>query len=92
MQLMLSGKDGLEETLFSGQTAHGVVSFGGETNGTREGKGNRFTSVATFGIDFTNVQLDSGMILRGNKAVSSRAIIWGERKRESSKEKGEKDM
>ena len=69
--------------MFSGQTAHGVVSFGGETDGTREGKGNRFTSVATFGIDFTNVQLDSGMILRGDKAVSSRAIIWG------GKEKGE---
>jgi hypothetical protein len=52
---MLGGKDGLEQTLFSGQTAHGVVGFGGETDGTRKGKGNRFTGVATFGVNFSNV-------------------------------------
>lgn len=73
--LLLSRPDGFEETLFGGQTAKGVVSFRGETDGTSEGEGNGFTSETTFSIDFTNVQLDGSVILGGDQAVSSRATI-----------------
>jgi len=69
----LTRPDGLEETLFGSQTTERVVGFRSETNGTGEGEGNKFTSVTTFGIDFTNVQLDGSVILGGDKAVGSRA-------------------
>lgn len=65
--------------MFGSQTTERVVGFRSETNGTSEGEGNVFTSVMTFGIDFTNVQLDGSMILRGDKAVGSRANYMQDR-------------
>lgn len=53
--LELTRPDGLEDTLLGGKTTEGVVSFGSETDGTRDGEGNGFTGVTTFRIDFSNV-------------------------------------
>ena len=59
--------------MFGGKTAEGIVGFGSETDGSGKGEGDGFASVATFRVDFTNVQLDGSVVLGGDETVSSRA-------------------
>lgn len=66
LHLVLSRPDVLEQTLFSGQTAQGVISLRSETDGTGQGEGDGGTGGATFGIDFDKVDLDGSVVLGGD--------------------------
>ena len=60
-------------TILGGKAVDGVISLGLGTDVAREGIGGEGAGVATVLVNTANVDLDRGVVLGANKAVSGRA-------------------
>lgn len=60
--------------ILGSKTVDGVISLRLLADKTREGIGSEATSVATAGIDITNVDLDRGVILGSDQTVCGGAL------------------
>ena len=66
-------KRSIRTTILGGKAVDGVISLALGTNVAREGVGGERAGVTTVLINITNVELDRGVVLGTDQAVSGRA-------------------
>jgi hypothetical protein len=64
----------IRTSILGGKTVERVISLGLSTDEAREGVGGEGTGVAAVLVNIANVDLDRGVVLGTDKAVSGRAI------------------